>query len=334
MNAPPIRTVFVIPGLETGASMVFSRRQAASLEEQGVVIQRCSLQSRTAPRMLWSEFLRLRRCIHEHKADLVHAHFGTKTAFLCTRIRSVPVVVTYHGSDLNPCPSANRFHQWLSHRLSHAATRRAAAMICVSNELLGRLRHNRERAHVIPMGIDPHLFRPIPQLEARSVLGWSADRKVLLFNCGKEPKIKRLDLAEAAYDHAKRECPGLELEILRGGIDPEKIPIYLNAADALIVTSDFEGSPMIVKEALACRLPLVSVPVGDVPERIADDHMSAIAPRDPAALGKAIATIIRGSRRSLGDQIAERDFSEPVIADRVIAVYRTAIGSWRASKAR
>jgi glycosyltransferase involved in cell wall biosynthesis len=84
---------------------------------------------------------------------------------------------------------------------------------------------------------------------------------------------------------------------------PDKMPLYMNAADVLLLTSSREGSPNVVKEALACNLPVVAVDVGDVRERLgqvdgcivtADDHPQTIA----AALQKVI---------QLGERVAGRD---------------------------
>src|ERR671934_218541 len=95
------------------------------------------------------------------------------------------------------------------------------------------------------------------------------------------------DRRAAAVEHARTlRGNGLQLVPL-AGIAPERMPLHMSAADALILTSYSEGSPNVVKESMACNLPVVSVPVGDVPERLADVTGCAIRPRDPAALGDA-----------------------------------------------
>jgi glycosyltransferase involved in cell wall biosynthesis len=300
-------------------NMIFSRRQADNLETIGVTVHRFFLDSRTSPTGLLGDFFRLRREISAFKADVVHAHYGTMTAWLTTCAAPCPVVVTFHGSDLNPTPG-NRLRVAVGHFLSHMAARRARGIICVSSELLGRLKFGRTRAVVIPMGVDAGCFYPVPRDKARESLGWEHCDPVLLFNAGRNCAVKRLDLAEAAYQEAKRDIPNLRFEVLRGNIPPDLVPRYVNASDALIVTSDFEGSPTIVKEAMACGLPIVSVDVGDVVERLAEVVPSRIVARDGVALGRAVAEIITLGVRSNGPVIATRDLAEQVISCRVLKV--------------
>ncbi|NJO06276.1 MAG: glycosyltransferase family 4 protein [Chloroflexaceae bacterium] len=100
----------------------------------------------------------------------------------------------------------------------------------------------------------------------------------------------------------------------------------MNAADCLLFTSDYEGSPNIVKEAMACNLPIVSVDVGDVVERLKDVQPSRIVQRDPHDLGQAVADILTMGKRSNGREIAERELSNEHIAKRIIDVYRQARG--------
>src|SRR4051812_2182038 len=113
-----LRVLSVIPGEEQGPSMIFAKRQTASLVEAGVVGQTFYLASRTSPVALLQESQRLRRMVREFQPDLVHAHFGTMTGFFCAYSVRVPVVITYRGSDLNPAPSDPPLRLWCGHLLS------------------------------------------------------------------------------------------------------------------------------------------------------------------------------------------------------------------------
>src|SRR5206468_5392800 len=126
------------------------------------------------------------------------------------------------------------------------------------------------------------------------------------FNAGGEGHNKRLDLAQAATGEAQRWEPSLRLEVLDGTVPPERIPAMMNAADCLLVTSDSEGSPSVVQEALATNLPVVSVDVGDVAERLKGVENACILPRDPQLLATALVELTRQPRRSNGrDRIDE-----------------------------
>jgi glycosyltransferase involved in cell wall biosynthesis len=117
--------------------------------------------------------------------------------------------------------------------------------------------------------------------------------------------------------------------VLDGTAQPEEIPVYMNAADCLLVTSRTEGSPTVVQEAMACNLPVVSVDVGDVRERLAGVAHCAVLPgRDAAALGEALAAVLREPRRSDGRTYAAA-LSVETIAARLTEFYGTLLGKRR-----
>jgi glycosyltransferase involved in cell wall biosynthesis len=114
--------------------------------------------------------------------------------------------------------------------------------------------------------------------------------------------------------------------VTRGEVAPEEIPAYMNAADVLLITSDSEGSPTVVHEAMACGLPIVTVDVGDVPDRLTGCIPSAVVDRDPEALGRAVADIVQGRRRSNGPELV-RPISHDVLANEILQVYASAARS-------
>jgi glycosyltransferase involved in cell wall biosynthesis len=177
---------------------------------------------------------------------------------------------------------------------------------------------------IVPTGVDTTTFRRLDRGEARDRLGWP-DRATVLFNAGFDPRRKRLDLAEAAVGVARREIPDLRLEVTRGEIAPEEMPFWMNAADVLLITSDSEGSPTVVHEAMACGLPIVSVDVGDVADRLKGSEPSAIVERSPEALARPVVAIVRLQRRSNGPELV-RSLSQDVLAQDVLCVYRKALG--------
>jgi teichuronic acid biosynthesis glycosyltransferase TuaC len=301
--------------------MVFAHSEIERIADSGVVTAVYGFRSSTRPDRLAREVRSIRSRIQEFRPDIVHAHFGTITAFATVIASSVPVVITFRGSDLNPSPSDGRLRNLVQKTLSNTAARFADAVILVSSELRTRLWLDHPNAHVIPTGVDLELFRPTSRLEAREHLGWNFDDPVILFNAGLTPRVKRLDLAERSVDLLRQHIPGVRIHVLRGTTAHSDLPAYMNAADCLFVTSDFEGSPDIVKEALACDLPIVSVDVGDVRERTAEVDQVAIVERDPEAIAIAAERIIRSEKRSDGrDKIAELDSG--TIRDAVIQVYQ------------
>ncbi len=301
--------------------MIFARRQAESLRAEGIDVRMFFLRSRTSPLVLGREFRRFRCELRRHAPHLVHAHFGTMTAmFAALGTGRLPLVVTYRGSDLNPLPASFGLRAVTGRVLSQLAALRAARIVCVSVQLRDRLWWRRAKVTVLASGVDPKLFHPEPRASARQRLGWSDIDRVVLFNAGRDPRIKRLDLARAAILAARRAIPVLRCEIMDGNVSPELVPTLMNAADCLLLTSDSEGSPTVIQEALACDLPVVSVNAGDVVERLQGVRHTRIVVRDPEALGLAIAELVRTPRRSDGHgKVAE--FSAPRIAAQLRQIY-------------
>src|SRR5258706_4941101 len=190
----PLRVLAVTPLPSSRASMIHVTRQVASLEGSGVTCQTFHVTSRTSPWVVLGEWRRLRREIRTFQPDIVHAHYGTMTAFLAVLSTTLPVIVTYRGSDLNPNRSRGWLRETLGTLLSQIAALRAARIICVSNQLKDKLWWRRDRVTVIPTGVDMTLFYPRDLQKARRGLGLGERRDVVLFNGG-DPIWKRLDLS-------------------------------------------------------------------------------------------------------------------------------------------
>lgn len=323
-----IRVLCVIPTKlrpVTKCPMIFAHRQVVALAEAGLQVKTFHLVLEPSPRTLLEQWLLLRQAIRSFNPDVIHAQYGTATAFFSVTSSHLPTVITFRGSDLNPDPFAGPL-LWFSRRLlSEFAALRARRIICVSAQLKGRLWWGTARASVIPTGVDTAQFRPRPRDEARKQLGWVDDReRVVIFNASGNPRIKRLDIAKASVDVARKIYGDIRFVVLEGNIPPESVPLYMAAADVLILTSESEGSPTVVQEAIACELPVVSVDVGDVRERLQGVQPSFIVPKDPLEIGRVIAKVLADRPRSNGaTRIAE--CSNQAVIERTIKAYRAAI---------
>ncbi len=302
--------------------MVFAKRQAAALATQGHFVHEFYLASRTQPIRVWHEWLRMRREIRLFNPDIVLAAFGTVTGFLTVTATARPTVITFRGSDLNPSTTDPWLRSTVGRFLSQIAALRATRIICVSQQLRRRLWWHGEHTTVIPTGVDTRVFRPMSRAVARHLLGWD-DGPVVLFYAGGDPRGKRLDVAEAALTRLQQQLPGVRLEVMRGGVAPDRVPLYMNAADCLLVTSNHEGSPTVVQEALACHLPIVTVPVGDVVNRLAGVQTSAIVARNPDLLARAMEPILCNLKRADSAAAAHRCANE-VVGAQVLDVLRAA----------
>ena len=317
-----IRVLAVIPDGGNKISMIFAHRQINSLKASSVDIGVFMLKSRTSLKSLLSDMIAFRQKLAVFNPHLVHAHYGTVTSFFCALAANKPLVITFRGSDLNPVLGENVFRSGIKHLLSQLSTLRAKHIICVSQEIKKRLRWRKDIVSIIPSGIDLSIFKPLPIKFAREQLRLSLTDRIVLFNVGKSPFVKRLDLAEQALKFVKSQIPNTRLVKLYENIDPDDMPCYYNAADCLLMTSDHEGSPNVVKEAIACNCPVVSVDVGDVRERLKGVYPSKIVKRDAAEIGRAICDIFTLNRRSNGHDLVQ-DLSLKKQRDQLESIYQS-----------
>jgi glycosyltransferase involved in cell wall biosynthesis len=151
----------------------------------------------------------------------------------------------------------------------------------------------RNRDHVLLNGVDLKRFTPRDRAAARGELGWPLEGKVAIFVAAHpETPLKRLWLAKAAVDRAREEATDLRLEII-SGVSPDQMPMIMAAADCLLHTSASEGSPNVVKEAMACNLPVAATPVGDIPSLLTDVDGAAVCDPTPEHLADGILRCLR-----------------------------------------
>jgi len=204
--------------------------------------------------------------LRNQKYDIIHVHHSF-CAFFATMQRTIPVVWTFHEGEINSDDSIIRSDSPVK-RLAYSKgfKRRMAgrvdAAIVVSDHLKEPL--GRPDAETIPCGIDMEVFRPIDRAAAREQLGISRESTCVLFPSEPERMGKRFELASAGVEllGKRRETPVKLLCLDK--VPHEEVRVYMNACDVFLMTSAFEASPVTVREALSCNLPVVSTAVGDV----------------------------------------------------------------------
>lgn len=239
--------------------------------------------------------------------DVVHAHYGLTGAVAAAQ-RRTPVITTFHGSETGYV----RWQTWISRVVA-----RATVPVFVSAENARALGVGDPR--VIPCGVDTELFAPRPRVDARRELGWPVEGSYALFPGAAANRRKRHDLFSAAVDEANRA--GLDLRpVTLEGFSRAETVLVLNAVDVVVMTSDWEGSPMAVREALACATPVVSVDVGDVRSVLAGLPGCACVERSPSALAEGIAAALAAGRPESLRERAEQT-SRGAVARRVAHLY-------------
>jgi glycosyltransferase involved in cell wall biosynthesis len=306
----------------------FIKTQADSLERIGVELDVLPIRGYRSRRAYADAVGEVRRMAHATAYDVVHAHYGHAAAVARFQ-HSAPLVISYCGDDLLGTPAADggltprsRVEAAVFRQLAHVAS----GTITKSAEMERALpRSRRSRNSVIPNGVDVERFAPLPRDEARRELGWSLDEPIALFVGNPAIARKNHALADAACRIAAAELPGLRLQVAQG-FTPAQIPTVMSAADTLLMTSLWEGSPNVVKEAMAAELPVVAVPAGDVEERLKGVDGCFVRPYDAAALGEAIVRAVRHGR-SPAARAAVSALSLENVARRVVAVYESALGA-------
>lgn len=299
----------------------FTQREVESLRATGMDVDVFPYRGGFSLPAYWRAARELRRRLAARPCDVVHARFGQCGLVALTQ-RSVPVVVTFGGSDVEGLGRPG-FVSALQSRLLTTVSRwvaaRADGAIVVAEHMV-RFMPER-RYHVVPAGVNLDAFRPADQAAARAGLGLAAAGRLVLFPANPGWPRKRWALAQQVCDIARATIP-LELVALRG-VEPARVPDYMNACDAMLLTSRNEGSPNVVKEALACDLPVVSTDVGDVRRRLQGLPGCEVCDDDPAHLAAALIRALQGGRPPLRHAVLDLDLKRT--AGRTADVYREAI---------
>lgn len=209
-----------------------------------------------------------------YDAIVVHHSYCCLIAWLL-RPRGVPIVYQVHEGTVH----FSRLHRILVRR----AVRLADRVVYVARTIPEGLDAPADDCTVIACGIDLTLFRPRPKEEARRALAWDPAAEVVLYAAKERSAYERFDLVRDAVKRLGRERRPVRLVRLEG-LPREEVPAYLNAADVLVLASRGEGSPKIVKEALACNRPVVALRVGSVPELLSGVASGFLSEDDAASL--------------------------------------------------
>jgi teichuronic acid biosynthesis glycosyltransferase TuaC len=258
---------------------------------------------------------RLRRLLRDERFDLVHAHYGL--AGWCAQLAGArPLIVSFHGTDVR---------HWLVGPLSRRLAWRVDLVAAVSRALFGP-EDGRPGlppvpgSAVLPCGPSLSRFGPMPRDEARRHLGLDPDGRYLLFPANPTRPEKRHDLAA----ELARAC---DAELLTGGsIEPKQMPHWINAANAVLVTSDYEGFGLAAIEALACNVPVLSTPVGIAPFAIDGVSGALCAPFDLDGWRAAALPLLDSNDPRVEGATRAASLSAGRMAERTIEAYRDVLG--------
>ena len=319
--------ILIVGNNKPGRFAPFVEEQACALQQLGCEVVFFGVQGKG----VWG-YLRclpaLKRAIKQHQPDLIHAHYGL-SGLLANLQRRVPVVTTYHGSDINN-PNILRFSKIAMRLSAHNifVSQRNVTLALSPNSLITyRLK---KRYTLLPCGVNipkPWSEMQTHQVEQLTLNQWVQEKlnagvKHVLFAGAFNNAVKDPELAKAAIHEL--ESKGVKVELIElKGFNRDQVNALMYNCDALLMTSKTEGSPQVIKEAMACGCPIVSVDVGDVAERVSGvEGCYVVSSREPAAIAKALKQALAFSGKTNGRQrIIEMGLDNEQVAKRLVEIY-------------
>ena len=303
--------VLIVANHNKGYFVPFIVEQVDALKQFGIEVEYFGVHGKGIRGYLSNRSL-LKKKISEYHPDLIHAHYGL-SGLLANLQRVVPVVTTYHGSDIHE-GGCNLLFSRLSILLS-------AYNIFVTEKLQKQAGYCGDKQCAIPCGVDTTAIYPIDRAEARKLLGWDADGKYVLFAGAFDNAVKNSPLAKAAVALVS-DSHLMEMR----GYTREQVNWAMNATNCLLMTSHREGSPQVVKEALTCGTPIVSVDVGDVKEVTDGIDGCYVTSYDAQKIAENLQLAFAFQGKTKGPQrIVERNLSNELVAKQIIEIYQKVI---------
>ena len=293
--------------LKTNQVFIYEQVEAIKHRDPGIVIDYFIIKGKGFLGYL-KNIKNINRVCYINNYKTIHAHFAF-SGLLANCQRKIPVVTTFHGSDINIFKS--RLISFIVELLDYKN-------IYVSNNLFSRsLYQNKKKSKFIPCGIDFSIFYPIEKTTAREVLNLDQTKYYILFSSSFNNNIKNYALLKEAVSLLKKwDITVIELK----GYNRNEVSLLMNAVDICILTSFSEGSPQFIKEAIACNCPVISTDVGDVKEILTGVENSFIINYDVDLLAEKIKHVLLLNKRTQVSKIIKK-YDNNLIAGQILDVY-------------
>ena len=303
--------ILIVASKTTGRFSPFVTEQVESLSKSGIEFSYFGISKKgmTGYLKCYSPLLQK---VQQYRPDVIHAHYGL-SGILANLQRRVPVITTFHGSDIHS--------GGLLLLLSKICMRLSAFNIFVSKRIFEMAQYKKDNYAILPCGTDMATFFEVPKNEARQILKWKQDGKYVLFAGAFGNRVKNSALAQEAVALVEG-CRLIELK----GYSRTEVNLLMNASDCLLMTSEREASPMVIKEAMLCGCPVVSVDVGDVKEVISETENCFIVNREPEEIAGKLSLVLANKEKTNGrNRIVQSGLELVVVAQRIQAIYNKVI---------
>jgi len=300
-----MKVLFVSSGNSKDGISPIIKNQAESLKKQNIDLEYFTINEKGI-KGYFKTIFRLRKYLQNNSYDIIHAHYSL-SAFVASFAGAKPLVVSLMGSDVK----ASSSFKWIIYIFNYLSW---STVIVKSKDMYVSL--GIKNAHIIPNGINMDRFKPIDQELTQRELNWNSSKKHILFASNPNRNEKNFKLAKEAFDIMYNK--NLELHYLVD-IPNDKIPYYYNASDVVLLTSLWEGSPNVIKEAMACNRSIVSTDVGDVKNVIKDTKGCYIVDYNATKISNCIQKALKTSQTNGRTIVAHLD--ENIVANKIIKIY-------------
>ncbi|MBK0401917.1 glycosyltransferase family 4 protein [Adhaeribacter sp. BT258] len=322
-----MKVLFVCSGNIKGFEVIpFIKEQGESLKKVGIDVDYFPIVGKGL-HGYFKASLELRKHLKVNQYDLIHAHFTHSGWSAVLASGRTPVVLSLMGSDaygeyigVNKVQLKSRANTLLTYLIQPFTK----AIISKSQNIEDYV-YLKHKSYIIPNGINKEKFKPATT-DFRSELGLDPEKKQILFLGSRTNVRKNFALVKDALEHLNRT----DVELINPyPVSHEMIPKYLNAAHVLVVPSLMEGSPNVLKEAMACNCPIVSTDMGDAGWVFGNTegcYLSSFKPQDFAEKIKQALEFSERKGRTEGEKrILDLGLDAETIAQRVKGIYQLAL---------
>ena len=290
------------------------KNQGKSLDEKGISIEYFGVEG-SGFKGYFKNISRLRKYLKTHKFDVIHAHYSL-SGVVASLAGAKPLVVSLMGSDVVYSRLFTLIARFFSKYIWHTS-------IVKSAFLKEKIRN--QKSIIIPNGVDTTLFKPMDKTDCQKRINWDNSKKHIFFAASKDRPEKNYQLAKTSVEAIS------EFDIVlhdASGIKNEEMPIYYNAADLVLLTSIWEGSPNAIKEAMACNRPIISTKVGDVPWLLSEVKGCYLCKNNYSSISKSIYKLLKSDEKCSGNEAISRlELKREQVADKLIELYINAVSS-------